>query len=130
MAKKQIEKDIESWLEDIPDECAEAMLDVATVSDDTVHFQIGEDERKFTLSFPSDYPKNKEGFLIFSEDAALSKWTQELNDYAEKKGIKLTDILETACTKYLKLDSSNKGKQEDDEDAMGDDEDDMFGMNI
>jgi hypothetical protein len=62
MAKKQIKKDIEEWLES---DVETAFIEIKSVSEDKVELSIGEDEKIFTLSFPKDYPKSKEKFVSF-----------------------------------------------------------------
>ena len=52
MAKKTIEKEIESWLEDIPDEYQESFLELGEVDDESVNMTIGEEEYSFTINFP------------------------------------------------------------------------------
>jgi hypothetical protein len=126
MAKKQIEKDIEDFFENITDDQVSAYLDFVEVDDDVASFIIGEDEKAFTLSFPSDYPKNKEGgYLLFSEDDSLATWTQELNEYAERKGVTLKSLLAEACNKFMKLGGSD-GKKEEEEDEQ---DDELLGVN-
>jgi len=70
------------------------------------------------LSFPKDYPKSKEKFLIFSEDDELSQWQQQVNEYADKGG-KLDDLLTKAAEIFHALlggeaEDSNELEEEDD----------------
>ena len=58
--KVLLEKEIEGWLEDVPDEYADCFLELQEVSDDNISFNIGEEEENFSVTYPQDYPQCKE----------------------------------------------------------------------
>ena len=64
MAKKQITKEVDEWLES---DVETALIELKKVneSNQTAEFCIGEDEQIFEIVFPPNYPKSKDKFVIF-----------------------------------------------------------------
>lgn len=56
MAKK-VKKEIEDWLES---DVETALIELKSATDDKIELCIGEDEQKFTITYPKDYPKSKD----------------------------------------------------------------------
>jgi len=119
MAKKLLEKEIEDWLENVSDEYQESFLDLVEVTDDNIQMNIGEDEHNFSITYPQDYPKNREDrFFVFTEVGKLSKWQEHLNEFADKGNMTITKLLDEAAEKFLKLSNSKSKKQEEEDDDM------------
>jgi hypothetical protein len=114
MAKKIIKKEIEDWLES---DNETALIEIVKITDDKIDFNIGEDEEKFSVTYPKDYPNSTEKFVsffkrtsfnnslqfVFSEEETLSEWQQQLNEYAEKPKIKVEQLLTKAADLYLAM---------------------------
>ena len=114
MAKKIIQKEIEEWLES---DNETALIEIAKISDDKIDFNIGEEEEKFSVTYPKDYPNSTEKFVfyfcstfffndvqfVFSEEENLSEWQQQLNEYAEKPKLKIEQLLTKAADLYLSM---------------------------
>lgn len=62
MAKKIIQKEIEEWLES---DNETALIEIAKISDDKIDFNIGEEEEKFSVTYPKDYPNSTEKFVFY-----------------------------------------------------------------
>eukprot|EP01118_Nematostelium_gracile_P001528 TRINITY_DN1157_c0_g1_i1.p1 TRINITY_DN1157_c0_g1~~TRINITY_DN1157_c0_g1_i1.p1 ORF type:complete len:351 (-),score=114.41 TRINITY_DN1157_c0_g1_i1:32-1042(-) len=123
MAKAKLEKEIEQWLEDLADEYQELFFELVEVNDDSIEMTVGEEEEAFSITYPKDYPANKEDrFFISSESSNLAELVERLNEVAEKGRIKISDLLNSAAEKYLKM--SGGGKDEDEELLVGDAEED------
>jgi len=120
MAKKQIKKDIEEWLES---DVETAFIEIKKVGDDKVDFSIGEDEKEWSLVFPKDYPKSKEHFKISTDSEELEDWQKQINTFAAS-GPKLDDLL----TKAAELFHSLMGGEENEESNELEDEDDNMGL--
>jgi len=90
MAKKLIQKEIDEWLES---DNETALIEIAKITDDKIDFNIGEEEEKFSVTYPKDYPNSTEKFFVFSEEENLSEWQQQLNEYAEKPKLKIEQLL-------------------------------------
>jgi len=120
MAKKLLEKEIEGWFDNLSDELQEAFLELVDVTNDNILLKIGEEDHEFSITYPKDYPKNKEDrFFVFTEDAKLSsKWQEQLNEYADKGNMTISKLLEEAAEKFLKLSSPKAKKQEEEDDDM------------
>jgi hypothetical protein len=67
MADKLLKKEIEKWVDDPPEESAEAMLELQdiNVKDRIVKFTIGEDEHAFTLSYSDKYPTASDVSIVW-----------------------------------------------------------------
>lgn len=117
MAKKIVKKEIEEWLES---DVETALIELKDVTDDKALFCVGEDEQKFSISFPKDYPKSKERLVVNSEDSQLSEWKKQMNVIANKSNIKLSDFLTQAADKYLEM---GEGDEEDEEEDQFEDDD-------
>jgi len=119
MAKAKLEKEIESFLENLPDELNESFLELSEVTDENLQFTIGEEEYAFTVTYPKDYPANKEErFFVFTEETSLSDWQGKLNDFCERPKVTISQLLTEAAEKFLK----QSGKQEDSEGELGEEE--------
>ena len=66
MAEKELRKEIEKWMDDPPEELADAFLEFQDIDnkDKVISFTIGEDEHAFTISYPEKYPKPSEVLLF------------------------------------------------------------------
>eukprot|EP01114_Cavostelium_apophysatum_P016600 TRINITY_DN4762_c1_g1_i2.p2 TRINITY_DN4762_c1_g1~~TRINITY_DN4762_c1_g1_i2.p2 ORF type:complete len:333 (-),score=106.21 TRINITY_DN4762_c1_g1_i2:1344-2342(-) len=122
MAKKTCKKEVEQWLDS---DVETALIELKDTQDDKLVFCIGEDEQKFTISFPKDYPKSKDKLIVSSDVSELKEWTQELTKFAAKSNIKLSDLLTEAAEKYLEM-----GGDEEEEEQEGFDEDDDLGLDM
>nr|BAK02238.1 predicted protein [Hordeum vulgare subsp. vulgare] len=119
MAKKVIKKEIEEWLEG---DVETALIEIkGEISDDKVNFCIGENEQKFSITFPKDYPKSKDKLFVFSEDSSLREWQEGLNNKASKSNIKISDLLTEAAEKFLEMGEDEEEEQEefDEDDDLG-----------
>jgi hypothetical protein len=63
MAKAKLEKEIEAWLDNLEDEYQECFFELQEVNDDSIVFTVGEEEDQFSITYPKDYPENKEDRL-------------------------------------------------------------------
>jgi hypothetical protein len=63
MAKKVLEKEINAWLES---DVETALIELKKITDDNMDFCLGEDEQKFSVTIPKDYPKQKDKFVSSS----------------------------------------------------------------
>jgi len=122
MAKAIIEKEIDKWLDNLEDEYQECFFELQEVTDDSILFSVGEEEEQFQISYPKDYPTNKEDrFFVSSESENLVDWVSHLNEVADKGRIKITELLNEGADRYLKLQGG--AKEEDDEILGGGEED-------
>jgi len=118
MAKKVIKKEVEEWLES---DVETALIELKDATDDKLNFCVGEEEQKFSISFPKDYPKSKDKFVFNTDDKSLDEWKKEMNKYIEKKStLKISDLLTQAAEKYLELGGDEE--EEVDEDAFEEDD--------
>lgn len=125
MAKAKLEKEIEDWLDNLEDEFQECFFELQEVSDDAIVFSVGEEEDQFSITYPKDYPANKEDrFFVSSDSENLSDWVAYLNEFADKGRIKISDLLNAAAERYLKLQGG--GKDEDDEILGGGEEEEKI----
>jgi len=93
------------------------------VTDDAIVFSVGEEEDEFQITYPKDYPENKEDrFFFSSESDSLQEWTSHMNEYADKGRIKVKDLMNHGAEKYLKLVQSG-GKEEEDDGLLGGEDD-------
>jgi len=119
MAKKQIKKDIEEWLES---DIETAFIEVKKVNDDKIDLTIGEDEKEWSLSYPKDYPKSKDKFSISSDNDELAEWKKSINTFASGNGVKLDQLLTKAAEVYHSLmggEEEEDSNELEDEDNMG-----------
>jgi len=100
MAKKAIKGEFESWLES---DVETAMIELKKLSDDKLDLCIGEEEQKFSITFPKDYPNTKEKFSVSSDDETLKEWIHAVNEFASKKSMKLAALLTEAAEKFVDL---------------------------
>jgi ubiquitin-conjugating enzyme E2 Q len=116
-----LEKEIEKWFDSMDDELQEAFLELKDVDDDTIQMTIGEEETDFSITYPKDYPNNKEDrFFIFSENSDLTEWSQHLNEFADKSKTKIGDLLTEAAERFVKIKGGGKsetGFEDDEEEA-------------
>jgi len=120
MAKLKLEKEIEDWLENLEDEFQECFFELQEITDDTIVFFVGEEEDQFSITYPKDYPANKEDrFFISSESENLCDLIAHLNEFADKARIKISDLMNEAADKYIKLQG---GKKEEDDEIFGGEE--------
>jgi ubiquitin-conjugating enzyme E2 Q len=119
MAKAKIEKEIETWLDNLEDEYQECFFELQEVTSDAISFTVGEEEEGFQITYPKDYPENKEDrFFVSTESDNLQSWVATLNEYADKGRIKIKDLMNVAADKYLKS-VLGGGKDEEDDDMLG-----------
>jgi len=117
MAEKALNKEIEEWFEEIPDELQESFIELVELTKDNIQFTIGENEMTFTITYPKDYPQNKEErFFILAEDSSLSEWQQGLNDWADKPRVKISELLNEAAERFVKIFNDGKDEEEQNED--------------
>jgi len=121
MAKAKLEKEIETWFDDLPEELADAFLEYTEIDDDVISFNIGEEEHSFTVNYPKDYPANKEDqFFLSSDDDALASLISEVNEWAGKGRITVATLMSDIAERFIKA----NGKAEEDENE--DDDMEMF----
>jgi len=122
MAKAKLEKEIEEWLDNLADEYQECFFELQEVNDDAIVFSVGEEEDQFQITYPKDYPANKEDrFFVSSDSDNLSDWVSNLNDFADKGRITISALLNEAAERYLKAQGGGK-EEEGDEMLMGEGE--------
>jgi len=118
MAKKAITKEFDEWLES---DVETALIEKKSVSDDKLSLCIGENEQKFTITFPKDYPKSKDKLVVLCDDSSLEEWKKQMNDFIKKKSsLKLADLLTQAAESFLELGGDDEEEQEEfEEDDLG-----------
>jgi len=115
---KAIKKEVSEWLEGDEET---ALIDLKTTKDDQLQFIIGEDEQKFSVTFPKDYPKSKEKLFIFSEDKKLNDWQSQLNEFITKKNPDIKTLLTKAAEVFLDMGDEEEEEEEEEENALEDD---------
>lgn len=115
MAKKLVKKEVEDWLES---DVETALIELKDVTDEKANFCIGEEEQKFSVTFPKDYPKSKDKIVLTTDDSQLEEWKKQMNA-AVKTNMKLSDFLTKAAEKYLELTGDEDQEEFDDDDDLG-----------
>jgi len=120
MASKAIEKEFEKWMDS---DVETALIEKKKVTDSQIQFVIGENEDRFTVNFPKEYPNSKEKLVVATTSESLAEWQVKLNKTAHTK---LADLLTEAAESYLDV-VGEDGDGDEEDDDMGD-EDDMLGL--
>ena len=60
MTSKTLKKEIEAWSES---DVETALIELKEATENRLDFSIGENDEKFSITFPADYPKSKERFV-------------------------------------------------------------------
>jgi len=115
---KVIKKEVTDWLEGDEET---ALIDLKVTKDDQLQFVIGEEEQKFSINFPKDYPKSKEKLFVFSEDKGLSDWQSQLNEFIGKKNPDIKTLLTKAADLFLDMGEEEEEEEEDEDNALEDD---------
>jgi len=98
MSKQIIRLEMEKWLDS---DVETALIELKQLTDEQIKCCIGEKEESFIVTYPKDYPQSKDKFTIASEDSNLTAWIKEVNHFALKDNLTLTELLSFAAEKYL-----------------------------
>mmetsp|Transcript_4348 Transcript_4348/g.6092 ORF Transcript_4348/g.6092 Transcript_4348/m.6092 type:complete len:339 (+) Transcript_4348:66-1082(+) len=117
MTSKVLKKEIDAWAES---DVETALIELKETSENKLDFTIGENEEKFSITYPADYPKSKDRFVIVTDENSLGEWAKQMNEYIKKKlpSLRMADLLTEAAEKYLELTADEDEEQEEEDDDM------------
>jgi ubiquitin-conjugating enzyme E2 Q len=107
---------VDQWLESGEET---ALIELKGSTNTELNFVIGEDEEKFSVSIPQEYKKTGEHrFVISAKSKNLSTWVQDLNEWADKPKVSISQLLSRAAEKYIALTGGGGEEEEMEEDEM------------
>jgi len=89
-----IKSEFKSWKKKKAGDDADLVLDACNTEDTILELKFG--SHPFTLTFPQDYPKNGEGWYLFTEDGddKFQQWMEKVNEGVESGTFKLAVVLD------------------------------------
>jgi len=92
--EQAITSEFKSWKKKKAGDDADLTLEACNTEDTILELKFG--SNPFTLTFPQEYPKNGEGWYLFTEegDDKFQQWMEKVNEAVESGSFKLAGVLD------------------------------------